>query len=115
MNTLVIRNAALAVVMVIGLVLPASAQDVPPCPERAFKGKIGRTAAKSTPDSPKGVTAPNVPLILTGDVGFGASSTLGGAIPTPTMDQLAKEGLRYNTFRPTALCSPTRTAGPDIL
>lgn len=85
-----------------------------PRTETPFKGKIGRTASESTPDFPKGITAPkgapNVLLILTDDVGFGASSTFGGAIPTPTMDQLAKAGLSYNTFHTTALCSPTRAA-----
>ena len=85
-----------------------------PRTETPFKGKIGRTASEFTPDFPKGITAPkaapNVLLILTDDVGFGASSTFGGAIPTPTMDQLAKAGLSYNTFHTTALCSPTRAA-----
>ena len=54
--------------------------------------------------------APNVLLILTDDVGFGASSTFGGPIPTPTLDRLAKNGLRYTQFHTTALCSPTRAA-----
>src|SRR5262249_8511915 len=85
-----------------------------PQPEPAFKGKIGRTVKESTPDFPKEVqapaAAPNVLLILTDDVGFGASSTFGGPIPTPTMDALAKNGLRYNQFHTTALCSPTRAA-----
>ena len=49
-------------------------------------------------------------LILTDDVGFGASSTFGGPIPTPSMDRLAREGLRYTQFHTTALCSPTRAA-----
>ena len=92
----------------------ALAQEVLPRPDPPFKGKIGRTAKESTPDFPKAVTAPkgapNVLLILTDDVGFGAASTFGGAIPTPTFDQLAKAGLRYNTFHTTALCSPTRAA-----
>jgi arylsulfatase len=54
--------------------------------------------------------APNVLLILTDDVGFGASSTFGGPIPTPTLDRLARSGLRFNRFHTTALCSPTRGA-----
>ncbi len=58
--------------------------------------------------APKG--APNVLLIMTDDVGFGASSTFGGPIPTPTFDHLAAAGLRYNEFHTTALCSPTRAA-----
>jgi arylsulfatase A-like enzyme len=85
-----------------------------PIPTPPFGGKIGRTAAQSTPDFPKGVTAPegapNVLLILTDDVGFGASSTFGGPIRTPTFQRLADHGLRYNMFHTTALCSPTRAA-----
>ena len=88
--------------------------NVLPSPDRPFRGKIGRTAKDSTPDFPKPIVAPrgapNVLLIMTDDVGWGASSTFGGPIPTPTYDKLAKAGLRYNTFHTTALCSPTRAA-----
>jgi arylsulfatase A-like enzyme len=49
-------------------------------------------------------------LILIDDAGFGQFSTFGGGIPSPTMDRLAAEGLRYNHFHTTALCSPTRAA-----
>jgi arylsulfatase len=114
------KRFTLIVLFIVGLALgaafslPASAQEVLPYPPQPFKGKIGRTAAESTPDFPKPITAPkgapNVLLILTDDVGFGASSTFGGAIPTPTFDKLANAGLRYNTFHTTALCSPTRAA-----
>jgi arylsulfatase len=54
--------------------------------------------------------APNIVIILIDDLGFGASSTFGGPINTPTMDKLADNGLRYNNFHTTALCSPTRMA-----
>ena len=57
---------------------------------------------------PKG--APNVLLIITDDQGYGVSGTFGGVIPTPSMDRLAKAGLRYTQFCSTALCSPTRAA-----
>ena len=49
-------------------------------------------------------------LIITDDAGFGVPSTFGGVIPTPTMDAVAKQGLRYNRMFSTALCSPTRAA-----
>jgi arylsulfatase len=92
---------------------PGTPTVLPP-PEPPFRGKIGRTVKESLPDFPKEVRAPqgapNVLLIMTDDVGFGASSTYGGPIPTPTMDRLAKDGLRYNQFHTTALCSPTRAA-----
>jgi arylsulfatase A-like enzyme len=106
--------ALVSALALLGVSISASAQDVLPRPEPPFKGTIGRTARESTPDFPKPIEAPkgapNILLILTDDVGFGATSTFGGAIPTPTMDQLAKAGLSYNTFHTTALCSPTRSA-----
>jgi arylsulfatase A-like enzyme len=95
-------------------VLSANAQEVLPRPEPPFKGHIGLTAKDSTPDFPQAVKppkgAPNILVILTDDVGFGASSTFGGPVPTPTMDRLAADGLRYTEFHTTALCSPTRAA-----
>ncbi|RKZ90686.1 MAG: arylsulfatase [Gammaproteobacteria bacterium] len=54
--------------------------------------------------------APNIVVVLIDDVGFGATSTFGGPIQTPTLDSLAAAGLRYNNFHTTALCSPTRNA-----
>src|SRR5206468_1453886 len=57
---------------------------------------------------PKG--APNVLIVLIDDVGFGASSAFGGPCLTPTAERLASEGLKYNRFHTTALCSPTRAA-----
>ena len=54
--------------------------------------------------------APNVLIVMIDDMGFGSASTFGGPINTPTMDKLADDGLRYNNFHTTALCSPTRMA-----
>jgi arylsulfatase len=54
--------------------------------------------------------APNVVVVLIDDIGFGATSTFGGPIQTPTFDRLADNGLRFNRFHTTALCSPTRAA-----
>lgn len=83
-----------------------------PRPKPPFGGKIGDTIKQSVPDFPEQVQAPkgapNVLVILTDDVGFGASSTFGGPIPTPTFDRLAKSGLKYNRFHTTSLCSPRR-------
>jgi arylsulfatase A-like enzyme len=94
---------------------PAPAEGTQlPKPDPAFKGKVGETAKDSTPDypsplkAPKG--APNVLLVLLDDVGFGMCSTFGGPVPTPHLDKLAKNGLTYNRFHTTALCSPTRAA-----
>ena len=86
---------------------------LPPPPQK-FGGVIQPDAAESKPywpmlvAPPKG--APNILLIMTDDVGFGAPSTFGGVIPTPTLDRIAKMGLRYTRFHTTALCSPTRAA-----
>jgi arylsulfatase A-like enzyme len=100
--------------LVSALAFQAVAQDVLPRPEQPFGGHIGLTVKDSTKDFPKEITAPkgapNILLILTDDVGFGAASTFGGPIPTPTMDRLATNGLRYTQFHTTALCSPTRAA-----
>ena len=101
---------------------PASAQDkqldrtVLPIPDTQYKypGKVPLDArdAKFPPIKelrpPKG--APNIVVILLDDIGFGAPSTFGGGVNMPTMDLLAKQGLRYTQFHTTALCSPTREA-----
>ena len=93
---------------------PPSGSEILPAPEPKFRGVIGRKASESKPDFPEAVKAPggapNVLLIMTDDTGFGASSTFGGPIPTPTFERLADNGLRYNEFHTTALCSPTRAA-----
>jgi arylsulfatase A-like enzyme len=86
---------------------------LPPPPEK-FGGQINLNAMDSkscwTPRvvPPKG--APNILLIMTDDVGFAAPSTFGGVIPTPALDRIANNGLRYTAFHSTALCSPTRAA-----
>ncbi|MGO9566541.1 MAG: arylsulfatase [Desulfomonilaceae bacterium] len=88
--------------------------DQIPAPPQKFGGKIGRTTADSKPYWPARIVppkgAPNVLLIMTDDVGFGAPSTFGGVIPTPALDRIAANGLRYTNFHSTALCSPTRAA-----
>jgi arylsulfatase A-like enzyme len=88
-------------------------QSLPPLPA-PFKGEIGLSYKDSKPDFPKQVAAPkgapNILLVLLDDVGYGASSTFGGPINTPTLERLAKNGLKYTNFHTTALCSPTRAA-----
>jgi arylsulfatase len=54
--------------------------------------------------------APNVILVLLDDLGFAGTSTFGGPVSTPTFDRIANEGLYYNNFHTTAVCSPTRAA-----
>jgi len=85
-----------------------------PNPPAPFGGVINLNALDSKPYwqpqvvPPNG--APNILLILTDDVGFGAPSTFGGVIPTPALDRIASMGLRYTQFHTTSLCSPTRAA-----
>ena len=90
-----------------------SNRQLPP-PDPKFGGVIRDDALQSKIWWPPRVVppkgAPNVLLIITDDAGFGVPSTFGGVIPTPAMDNLAKEGLRYNRVFSTALCSPTRAA-----
>ena len=88
--------------------------DQLPSPTPPIGGVIKASAKDSKPYWPPRVVprkgAPNVLLIMTDDQGYGVSGTFGGVIPTPTMDRLAKAGLRYTQFCSTALCSPTRAA-----
>jgi len=85
-----------------------------PAPDPKFGGVIKDGALQSkawwAPRIVPPKDAPNVLLIITDDSGFGVPSTFGGVIPTPTMDRVAQNGLRYNNIHSTALCSPTRAA-----
>jgi arylsulfatase len=93
-----------------------SERDVLPIPDQPYTGSI--TYDAKDPDTsfppieplrpPAG--APNVLIVMLDDVGFGASSAFGGPCATPTAERLAENGLRYNRFHTTALCSPTRQA-----
>ncbi|MGZ6545148.1 MAG: sulfatase-like hydrolase/transferase, partial [Actinomycetota bacterium] len=87
-----------------------------PIRREAFTGVANRTLDGSKPDwnlighptPPEG--APNVLLVLIDDAGFGNPSTFGGPIQTPNYTRVAEQGLKYNRFHVTALCSPTRAA-----
>lgn len=85
-----------------------------PSPESPFKGVISTSAKDSVPDWPPAMGAPsgapNIVLILLDDIGFADTGTFGGMAYTPELDRLAAQGLRYNNFHTTGLCSPTRAA-----
>src|SRR5262249_46075100 len=121
------KTALPSLALALSLIAPAMAQgqdktfpppntpSVLPRPDFHFPGNVGRTVLDSDAakfpqpvQAPKG--APNIVLILIDDAGFGQFSTFGGGVPSPTMDRLAAEGLRFNRFHTTALCSPTRAA-----
>jgi hypothetical protein len=76
-----------------------------PAPPQKFEGKIERNAAQAKPYWPARIVppkgAPNVLLIMTDDVGYGAPSTFGGVIPTPALDRIAKNGPRFTNFHAT--------------
>ena len=80
--------------------------------EPNFKGHIGRYTSESTPhwpDPPQPAPgSPNVVFVMLDDVGFAHLGSYGSSIDTPNMDRLAANGIRYNNFHTTTLCSPSR-------
>jgi arylsulfatase A-like enzyme len=87
-------------------VLPIQEPTYPPQTELdARKATAPKRFQVSAPEK-----APNVVIVLIDDIGFGHSSAFGGPIQMPTLEKLAANGLKYNRFHTTALCSPTRTA-----
>lgn len=120
-TTLRLAFGALVLAVGLGAAAPLQAAEavdrsrLPP-PPPAFSGTIGETWRDSTPDwapalplmAPKG--APNILLIVLDDVGFGHTSAYGGPVQTANLMALAQDGLRYNNFHTTALCSPSRGA-----
>ncbi|QEH38225.1 Arylsulfatase [Aquisphaera giovannonii] len=114
-----LRTALAATALAAGVGIAGAQQDdrprsALPVPDAPFGGVSNRTLAGSRPDYPTPVAAPkgapNVLLVLIDDAGFGNPSTFGGPCQTPTLSKLASQGLRYNRFHVTALCSPTRAA-----
>jgi arylsulfatase len=112
-------NRALFFQVLIGLLLltvtPALAQDVLPFPDPPMGGKVGPTMQESVHkwrEAPSHLPedAPNILIVMLDDAGFGQASTFGGEIETPTLSRLAEEGISYNRFHTTAMCSPTRAA-----
>lgn len=112
------RPPALVSAALIALFLPAAllaAQDELPFPTPPMGGKVGptmqesvhkwREASRHLPED-----APNILIVMFDDAGFGQPSTFGGEIKTPTLSRLADEGISYNAFHTTAMCSPTRAA-----
>ncbi len=113
------HRALFVLLFVLGCILPASAQEVLdrtilpiPEPQPPVITELDARNVKAPPPfrvtAPQG--APNVVIVLLDDMGFGQSSAFGGPIHMPTLDMLAAQGLRYNNFHTTALCSPTRNA-----
>jgi arylsulfatase len=91
-------------------------RQVLPIPDRPYDGPVWEDAkdpaVKFPPIEPlrPPTGAPNVLIVLIDDAGFGCASAFGGPCQTPTAERLAGEGLKFNRFHTTALCSPTRAA-----
>ncbi|MGH9845067.1 MAG: sulfatase-like hydrolase/transferase, partial [Blastocatellia bacterium] len=87
-------------------------RTVLPIPEPQYPHSTVIDARNATPpqrfEIKAPTNAPNVLIVLIDDMGFGQSSAFGGPIHMPTVERLANNGLRYNQFHTTALCSPTR-------
>jgi arylsulfatase len=87
-------------------VLPIS--DPQPSPINELDVRNAKAPPRFQVKAPAG--APNVLLVLLDDLGFAGTSTFGGPVATPTFEQIANEGVRYNNFHTAAVCSPTRAA-----
>ncbi|MCB1614521.1 MAG: sulfatase-like hydrolase/transferase, partial [Pseudomonadales bacterium] len=79
-----------------------------------FNGDIGKNIGSSTPDFLYDTKAPdqspNVIILVADDLGYSDIGSYGGEISTPSLDELAANGVRYNHFTVTAVCSSTRAA-----
>ena len=105
----------LTVTLGAGFAIPAATQEVLPFPPKPSGSTAGRTMQESVysplpPVSHLPKDAPNILIVLIDDVGPGQTDTYGGEIHTPTLSKIAHEGISYNRFHTTAMCSPTRAA-----
>ena len=111
----VVAGCFVAVLYVLVGVTVASAQEVLPFPPQPSGSTAGRTMQESIYSPAPKVShvpknAPNVIIVLIDDVGPGLPDTYGGEIHTPALSRIANEGISYNRFHTTAMCSPTRGA-----
>ena len=98
-----------------GFAIPAAAQEILPFPPKPSGSTAGRTMQESIYSPLPSVShlpkdAPNILIVLIDDVGPAQTDTYGGEIHTPTLSKIANEGISYNRFHTTAMCSPTRAA-----
>ena len=94
---------------------PVGDGDVLPFPPPPMGGKVGPTMQESVhkwrqQPSHLPEDAPNILIVMLDDAGFGQPSAFGGEIETPTMTRPANEGISYNAFHTTAMCSPVADA-----
>ncbi|WP_295541901.1 arylsulfatase [uncultured Thiohalocapsa sp.] len=113
-----VSTMACSALVCLGMALssgPASAQEVLPFPDPPMGGAVGPTMQESVHQwrqAPRRLPedAPNLLIVMLDDAGFGQPDTFGGEIHTPTLTRLAEEGIAFNRFHTTAMCSPTRAA-----
>ena len=111
---------AIAISLLLGSITPpvlaqtadGSVLPFPPVPSASIAGPTLQESTMVRREEPNYLPedAPNILIILLDDVGFGQADTFGGEIHTPTLSRLWDEGIAYNTFHTTAICSPTRAA-----
>jgi hypothetical protein len=118
---MLIRSGLLAITLVLGSTafLPARAQEArpqdgsvlpfAPVPTASIAGPTLQESKHVRRVEPNHLP-PNILIILLDDVGFGLPSTFGGEVATPTLMRLANEGISFNQFHTTSICSPTRAA-----
>ncbi|HZV86859.1 MAG TPA: arylsulfatase [Candidatus Binatus sp.] len=84
----------------------------PPTPSASIAGRTMQESVYKRRVEPRRLPsdAPNILIVLIDDAGPGLPSTFGGEVRTPTLDRIVKEGIAYNRFHTTAMCSPTRAA-----
>ncbi len=92
-----------------------SPQDVLPFPPTPSASKAGRTMQESVYGqrvTPRRLDedAPNILIVLIDDAGPGLPTTYGGEVRTDTLSRIHGEGIGYNRFHTTAMCSPTRAS-----
>ena len=124
------KNNRLLAALTLAAMLVCAAAFAPRALAQTSEAKLDRTSLPiAEPDYPRSTVldardakapprfeikapagAPNVLIVLVDDMGFGMPSAFGGPVRMPSADRLANQGLRFNQFHTTALCSPTRTA-----
>jgi hypothetical protein len=87
----------------------------PPTPSASIAGRTMQESVYKPRVSPRRLpaNAPNILIVLIDDAGPALPATFGGEVKTPTMDRIVKEGIAYNRFHTTAMCSPTRASRVD--
>ena len=84
----------------------------PPTPSASTAGRTMQESVYKQRVAPRRLPpdSPNILIVLIDDAGPGLPTTFGGEVHTPTMDRIVGEGIAYNRFHTTAMCSPTRAS-----